>query len=120
MAGTRKTNIMGAAASTLTVGYVRNAVKKFYTLKTTQVQVHHHNEKMAPPSLYNLRVRQNMAAMKKTLTCTQEIDRAIDNLIKSGKFYSPGPGPRRESIPQGGMMGPGRQYMDHGMLIDQF
>ena len=51
------------------------------------------------------------------LTCTQEVDRAIDNLVKSGKFYSPGSGPRRESIRQGGMMAPARQYMDHGMSM---
>jgi len=36
----------------------------------------------------------------------EEVDRAIDNLVKSGKMFSMPP-PRRESMP---MTGPGRAY----------
>ena len=82
-----------------------------------QVQALHLNEKMVLPLLYNSRVCEALGTARSKLTYTQEVDRAIDNLIKSGKFYSPGPGPRRESMSQSGMMGPGRQYMDHGMSI---
>ncbi|RMZ78584.1 hypothetical protein DV738_g3818, partial [Chaetothyriales sp. CBS 135597] len=39
-----------------------------------------------------------------------EVDRAIDNLVKSGKFYLPGP--RRDPVPV--VMSPGRPFVDYG------
>ncbi|RMZ88633.1 hypothetical protein DV736_g4139, partial [Chaetothyriales sp. CBS 134916] len=39
-----------------------------------------------------------------------EVDRAMDNLVKSGKFYLPGP--RRESVPV--VMSPSRPFVDYG------
>lgn len=38
----------------------------------------------------------------------EEVDRAVDNLMKSGKFFGGGPG--RSSIPQSG-----RQHQEFGM-----
>lgn len=43
-----------------------------------------------------------------------EIDRVIDNLVKSGKFF--GPGSRAGPGPAPSMMGGGRGYNDHSML----
>jgi hypothetical protein len=42
------------------------------------------------------------------LTGIEEIDRAVDNLVKSGKLFA---GPRRDSMPL--MMG--RHFPDYGM-----
>lgn len=39
------------------------------------------------------------------------MDRAIDNLVKSGKFFLPGT--RRDPTPVGSMLGP-RPFADHG------
>jgi hypothetical protein len=43
-----------------------------------------------------------------------EIDRVIDNLVKSGKFF--GPGSRAGPGPAPPMMGGGRGYNDSSML----
>lgn len=43
-----------------------------------------------------------------------EIDRVIDNLVKSGKIF--GPGSRGGPGPAPPMMGGGRGYNDHSML----
>jgi hypothetical protein len=49
------------------------------------------------------------------LSCA-EVDRALDNLVKSGKFF-PG-GPRREPMPM--VAAPGRQYPDYGESMRSF
>lgn len=47
-----------------------------------------------------------------------EVDRAVDNLIKSGKFYQNSGSRRGEHIPQMSSMGPtGRSYNEMGMFI---
>ena len=45
------------------------------------------------------------------LTASAEVDRAIDNLVKSGKIYS------ANGRPPAPMMGGARQFNDYGMRI---